>query len=345
MSLELLIESSYTKEQVEEKFKYVEFIEGYNSILQFKVAVPHNWSVVSVKPKEPSVENPISLIGRLTSPINSNFDISVWSAYLASEIHPSDWLEIWCNSQAYNVLDKRIVQSSYGNIADILATKKFNNKNYLCRLFAIKDAERLYMLVSKVETVSAQEFELAQEISLIAIQTFSLLNPTKQKLAEKFEIKSFQTPEKINFVLPFNWIKEDINEVPDQGQGIVAKNRLNGEIVGSLFVVSSLINIKNLADIEEILIAKIYNNNFEPVKNSYELINESQPEQSLSVSIATRRALKNKNEYEILSARFHSSKSSITFILLTPAKATNFEVWAVNRRAFELAFNYLDFKE
>ncbi len=345
MALTLLTESSYIQQDIELHFKAVDFIKGYDEALQLSIAVPKSWGVIEGKPQVATAENPLALIARLRANASDNADISVWCAYLVRELHPADWLEAWTQSQNYQVLDKRTVPSAFGTVADILATRDFNGKSYTCRLTAIKDAERIFLLVAKIHANDAAEFNQAQEDFLIAVQTFKLLQPTKLKYAEAFEWVSMALPQPIQFILPHSWHRTFQTEVPEGGQGILVENKLQDLTLGSLFIVTGAPDYQEPDAVEQVLVQKINNNGFELIEDSYQILNEGAANPQVTFVTAQRLAIKadeetKKNmEYVISSARFHTEKAMILFVLLSPSKTAHFEAWAINRRVFELAFN------
>ena len=321
----------------------VSFIEDYPTELQFQIAVPRDWGVVPVKPSIPDPENPITILGKLKLNSSDKADIAVWSVFLPHEIHPADWLESWVNSQNYTVLDSRIAETAFGLVSDIIATRTISSHPCLCRLTAIKDADRIILLVARVTTQHPEEFTQFQESFLMAVQTLKLLNPTKQKFAEAFYWVTFELPSSIRFLMPHSWQQANMSDVPDGGMGKVFKNLQQDVVLGSIFVVSASQTFGNSIDIEKILVTKVKNNDFVIKPNSYKILSKTIPTSDIQVIMSQQTVSKDNNNYLLTSARYEYGDDSIVLMLLSPDKITHFEAWAINRRAFEILVNSVEF--
>jgi len=343
IELKLLTKMNLTRSEIEARFKMVSFIKDYPTEIQFQIAVPHDWGVVPVKPSIPDLENPITIMGRLKVNSSDKADIAVWSVFLPHEIHPADWLESWVNSQDYTVLDSRIAHTAFGLVSDLIATRTISSHPCLCRLTAIKDADRIILLVARVTTQHPDEFTPFQESFLMAVQTLKLLNPTKQKFAEAFDWVTFDLPSQIRFLMPHSWQPARMSDVPDGGTGTVFKNILQDVVLGSIFVVSASQTFGKSIDIENILVSKVKNNDFVIKPNSYKIISETMQRYDLKVIISQQRLSKDNKNYVLTSARYEYYDESLVLMLLSPDKVTHFEAWAINRRAFEILVNSVEF--
>jgi hypothetical protein len=343
IELKLLTKMNLSRSEIEASFKMVSFIEDYPTELQFQIAVPFDWGVVSVKPSLPDPENPITIMGRLKPKSSKKADIAIWSVFLPHEIHPSDWLESWINSQDYTMIDLRTRYTDFGFVSDLIATRIDNNQSYICRLTAIKDADKIILLVARVATQYPNEFTPFQESFLMAVQTLKLLNPTKQKLAEAFNWVTFDLPSKLRFLMPYSWQQEKMSDIPDGGEGKVFKNLLKDVVLGSIFVVSASKIFGKSIDIENILISKVENNDFVIQSDSYKIISEKMLTYDLRFIMKQRTVSKNDKDYVLVSSSYESYEKSIVLMLLSPDKKTHFDSWAINRRIFEILVSSVEF--
>jgi hypothetical protein len=342
IELKLLTKMKLTNNEIEAYFKMVSFIKDYPSEFQFKIAVPHNWGVVPIIPDILDSQNSIVMIGKLTSCLSNKADITIWNTSLPREVNPSDWLESWVKTQKYNVHDSRTAATTFGLVTDLITTQIVDKKSYICRLTAIKDADKIFLLVARVATQYPDEFSPFQETFLMAVQTFKLLNPSKQKFAEAFGWIEFELPKKSQFLMPHSWKQEKMTDVPDGGEGIQFKHTLQNIVLGSIFVVSASKSFEGSTDIEDILISKIKNNNFSIRADSYRVTSKKNLSNNLKLVMGQRVLYKDKKSYVLMNASYESAKINIVIMLLSPDKKTHFDAWSINRRAFEILVNSVE---
>lgn len=343
MELKLLTKMRLAKNEVESGFKMVSFIKDYPDELQFQIAVPRDWNAILEKTVIPNSDTPIVTLGKLKSNLPSEAEMTISSAFLPREMHPSDWLEAWFVSQDYTAVDGRMVETSFGVISDIIATRTINKKAYICRLTAIKDADRIFLLVARVKTQKASEFDVFQDVFLMAIKTLKLLHPTKQKFAEAFDWVEFNLSSKMRCLVPYSWQKSDMVDVPPTGVGKVFKNQLKDVVLGSIFAIRVERIEGTPLNVESTLISKIKNNGFVINSESSKVISESTLSSGLKVVVKQQSADKDGNGYILMSTNYISEKGSFFLMLLSPDKITNFEAWAINRRAFQVIGNSVEF--
>ena len=152
----LLTEVTTAKQDIEKSYLHYNFKKGYKSTYQFTLMLPKTWKVFpDVKAQYPTDEN-LKLLAKVVDSQNiQDANITIWSALLTHETHPSDWLEIWLENQQYHVLNSRTLPTDYGYLGDFLARKEGN----IFRLLVIKDGNRLFLLKAQTKIKTYKQYE------------------------------------------------------------------------------------------------------------------------------------------------------------------------------------------
>lgn len=333
---ELLTKPTLSKEQVEANFHEFHLHNQLPSALRFRIAVPKDWRITDTNPQEPDPETPLVAIARL-GPESGEAEIMVWCAFLPREMHPVDWLTAWVRSQNYRVLAQRDAHTAYGVTGDLIAERVHRNQTQWCRLTTFKDAERIFLLQS---CAAETNFAGLQETFLLAVIRFGLLEPTKQKLAESFTWKTLAGAYPIRLLAPVSWVATDIAEPPVGGSGIQLENKLNGSTVGTLLVIRGAQNT-DLASIEQVTLEKLANNGFQLAAGKAQTISTTE-RNGTRVTIAELDAVRAGARYHLKIARLLFADGMLLVLLVSPDQTVSFEAWAINRRAFEIAFNTVE---
>jgi len=327
----LLTKVKSAKQDIEKNYLHYNFKKGYKEDYQFTFMSPKTWKVLpDVKAQYPTNEN-LKLLAKIVDSQNiQNANITVWSALLTHEIHPSDWLENWLKNQQYQVLNSRTVPADYGHLGDFLARKE----GHIFRLLVIKDGNRLFLLKAKANMKIYKQYE---ESFLLAIQSFQLLNPNKEIYAELFKQYTTKNPYKIALRYPTSWkYRAEKDDLAISSFSLInQKDKVMLGHINTVLAPASL-SIKPI-DMLQTWIDKMKANNI-LAENT---INHAKTKQLKHGKITTwkSKAIRDNASIELNSSIIEHKKGLLMFSLISPSKTRNHNSWAVNQRAYEILVN------
>jgi len=326
----LLTQVTTAKQDIEKNYLHYNFKKGYKSTYQFTLMLPKTWKTDPAEAQYPTDEN-LKLLAKVVDSQNiQDANITVWSALLTHEIHPSDWLENWLENQQYHVLNSRTLPADYGYLGDFLARKE----GHIFRLLVIKDGNRLFLLKAQTKIKTYKQYE---ESFLLAIQSFQLLNPNKEIYAELFKQYTTKKPYKIALRYPTSWkyrAEEDDLEIFSFSL-INQKDKVMLGHINTVLAPASL-NIKPI-DMLQTWIDKMKANNI-LAENT---INHAKTKQLKHGKITTwkSKAIRDNASIELNNSIIEHDKGLLMFSLISPSKARNHNAWAVNQRTYEILVN------
>lgn len=333
--IQLLIQPKNTQEFIEDNYINLKFKTGYKTEYQFTIIIPKKWKEYpSSISKYPSPEIPVAMIAKIfNTEKSSSADIEIWSTKLPREIHPSDWLHLWIETQGYTIQDSRTIPSSYGLVGDCVAQKYIENQLYTCRIFAFKDKNRLFFLIAKT---LAANYKIHEESFLLAIQSFSLINPTKELYAEPFVEKKVNLPYQALLRHPQQW-KERIETPESKTETSISFINKEGDIV------LGQINIVLLSKITPTSPRKMLDTWLTKLDLNHILVDKNTNIDVKQIEHKTLATWKGEGKSGNTSIELHSnminhSQGMLMINLITPPAIDNYEVWAVNRRSYEIIF-------
>lgn len=280
-------------------------------------------------------------LGRLRPPeTEDDTRIDVWCAFLPREIHPSDWLESWCRSQGYETSVKREVLSAYGLVGDRIATRGTGLNQRQCRLTAFKDADRVFLVVSCVGAFPNDRYQEMAETFLMAMLRFKLLQPTRLKFAEAMAWQELPGVFPQQFLFPVSWGTKSPGDVPPGTAGIQRENVLKDTVVGTLLAFA-LADPDELPSVRSQSLEKLITNGY--AKAQERSVNRMEDTANGARWVLMRDLITQRADatIRISIAEIALARGGAFLMLLSPDRDTDFDTWAVNRRAFEIGLNTL----
>lgn len=326
----LLIKVKSAKQDIEKSYLHYNFKKGYKSTYQFTLMLPKIWKITSGEAQYPTDKN-LTLLAKIVDSQNiHDANITVWSALLTQEIHPADWLEAWLESQQYQTLNSRTVPTKYGDLGDFLAQKD----GEIFRLFVIKDGNRIFLLKAKASIETYKQYE---EGFLLAIQSFQLLNPSKEIYAELFKPYTTKKPYKITLRYPASWKYR----AEEDGSGIFSFSLINQKDKVTLGQINTVLapaslNIKPI-DMLQTWIDKMKANNI-LAENTINHIKTKKIKHGKIITWKSK-AIRDNVSIELNNSIIEHNKSLLMFSLISPSKTRNHNAWAVNQRTYEILVN------
>ncbi|MBN9673523.1 hypothetical protein [Roseibium aggregatum] len=316
------------------QFQYKNSIQ---SLFDFTVRLPDNWTAFPVVDKVPVEQAPVTVL-MTAHGADEKVEFIVWGVLLGREINPIDWMDGWLRSQSLRALDIQARKSSYGVLADVLATGSSKDGVTLHRFATIKDGNRLFLLEMRSPATPTETARHMQTVFFGALTGFSLKNPTNERFAEAFAFEQLGGASPLQVAVAGSWQKRVSDNAPDGGAALQLDNSADGTSLGTIFIVTSPV-AGDEAALEEVTLENLAANGISLVPDSGAFgIVKGTP---LPSKLARIDAKRGHLGLEATLLRAGSADVSVSALLLSPARETNFEAWAINRRAFEIVVESL----
>ncbi len=348
MALSLLSKNPYSTEYLDQYFHAYSIKQGLPPSLQFKISLPKNWIAQAYQASYPNKQQAIYLLAQFNNSQNlkqadpTQF-IQVSCIALERELHPADWLDVWTSNQQYQALDSKTSMTSAGLVADKLMYKNIDGLNWVCRLSAIKDGEHIFLIEARIHTQDSAVYQDFQNDVFIAFSSFKLNSPSQQNYAEAFEELTLPYPQTISTILPCKWQQEAMQNLPHKTMGIKAEHKKNERSLGLMSLVNGYSDFSAKHYLELWQKQDLQEQGYQIEPNTYQILQQGETEQGLSFTISQRKATKDQQNTLILSALLQNDDASILLTMASPTAQQNKTIWAINKRAFELALNELKF--
>jgi len=347
-SLSLLTAPVSPKSTIENSYIDVTVRENVFPSGAFSIALPKGWRIDQDSPGAvPGPSDPVVPLARFAPELPDALgalerpQIVVWVAFLPREIHGADWLHTWIDSQGFSTIQARELPAKNGIMGDALVHRSDDNKTMLHRLLTVKDGDLLFLVDGRVEVspMSYENLEDMQEIFLMAMLRFKLLEASAQNYAEAFDPQTLTGANgKVAILVPSSWEVESAEDYPDAGSAILIKNVHAESIVGSMLV--TLGGIKDSAEeIETVIRHKLVGQGYEIAAAGTVLAQRTTDTTTLQILRYDGQV--DGNAIAVLSARVSFDGLPVSVFLISPTASVSFEAWAINRRAFDIALSSL----
>lgn len=347
-SLTLLTKPVSPKATIEENFIDVTVRKGVFPSGAFSIGLPNGWRMDQDEPGSvPGPNDPIVPIARFSPHLPDALgalekpQIVVWAVWLPREIHGADWLHTWITSQGFTAIQARELPAKHGLMGDALVHREADNKRMLHRLFTVKDGDLLFVIDGRVEVspASAAELEAMQEIMLMAMLRFRLLEPSGQNFAEPFEALTLAGSHgQVAMMIPSAWHSETAADHPIDGAGQVISNVQAETTIGTI-----LITLGGRGDsaeeMEATTRAKLGGQGYEIASTGTVLIDRTV--ETTTAQVLRFEASSDGQAIVLLCARMTFEQLPVSVVLITPTDSVLFEAWSINRRAFDILFSSL----
>jgi len=347
-SLSLLTAPLSAKSIIENSYIDVTVREGVFPSGAFSIALPKGWRMDQDDPGVvPGESDPVIPLARFTPELPDALgaierpQIVVWAAVLPREIHGADWLHSWIQTQGFTKIQARELPSKFGTMGDALVYRNKDDKLMLHRLLTIKDGDLLFLIDGRVEvtTTSAGKLEAMQEIMLMALLRFRLLEPSGQSFAEPFEPQTVEGAKgKVSLLLPASWSAQIATDAPSEGGAHILQNQQADTVAGTLLI--TLGGHRDSAEqMEAITRAKLVGQGYELAESGVVLIDRK--DESTVKQVLRYEGRLDGQPIAILTARVTFDQLPVSIVLISPTDSVLFEAWAINRRAFDIALGSL----
>lgn len=306
----------------------------------FSISIPDTWYISEMFVDYEKYQNKSTSLVTFKKSKTSTAEIEVFEEVLTREISPEDWLMLLIQKLGRRVIERRVFNQQSGNILDCLVLSSEGENIY--RMFALKNEDRILLIEARSETREYIDANLA-EAFFVAVADFAVLHPSDWSLAEHAKTYSRQIPGDFCIIYPESWdLIEAEGYDPEKIRIIDLTNNVDGSEVGNI---TTLILEKKMA-VDQYTALDLYVEGMEsrgiklPPMNLSEIAIDAF-EKSWETKASVGSELDKSANAELNITIGSNSDAWFVIGLLTPARKYIPEIWAINKRAYEIWVGWL----
>ncbi|TVQ23154.1 MAG: hypothetical protein EA383_14525 [Spirochaetaceae bacterium] len=305
--------------------------------LGFQLALPRSWRIQILDRSEPTAARPLVRMARFFDPAGPGETV-IACAFLPREVHPADWLRVYIGNARYQLIDWRELPSRFGQVGDALVLDEAETEAVWHRLTPIKDGAHIFLIDSRMASPDPH----AQEPAYMAVAHFRLLAPSGQPFAEPFYETELITERPVRFMVSQLWHEREAGTSPPDGGAIRHfEHRDNDQLLGALVAVAGVEGRITAAEIEAVTLHTFEANDITIPTGPELLYNHSRRGGETQVLAQVWRAVRAGQPLSVLSAQVSLRGVPVALTVLGPTAAEQMELWAIHRRAFDIAVDSL----
>lgn len=318
-------------------FKRLTYTRGDDPSTHFTVAVAEGWGLVDVPAIAPTPEDPLATVALLRRAGGPEAEIRVFAAHLPREIDPADWLVLYLERAGHKILQMRRLPSPTGEAGDALSLLAAGRENFAARSLAVKDGPRVYVVQGVVER--GGYLKVADEL-LMAVSTFDLLNPTRERYAEPMRLYEVAAPLRCEFLFPESWVVLADAAPPPGGSSFSLVN-VRGETWAGQFTFAAVPHglELNQQGLVSNYVGQLRENGVEV--ESEEASPRPAPPAFRGMWTATFAARLEGEPLELYCCVLEHARAWLLLAMIGAHRATDAEARAINYRAFRLSLETL----
>lgn len=334
---QLLTEPVSSPQRLDETYHILPLDEEFPKPLTFQITLLRTWRGQIVDENGPSPTKPMTTLFRAFDPDGTG-EVLVHAALLPREVHGADWLRVHIREAGYQVLDWRELPSRKGRMGDALVAGNEETAGMGHRLTTIKDGRHLFLIDSRLTSPDP----VAQEPSLIAVINFNLLAPTGQDYAEPFRETDLAAAQPVRFLVSAMWHEPEAGTSPPEN-GAIRKflHRSDDTTLATMIAVAGVHETHSTQQLEDTTISQLEANGMARVSEPDILSNYTQPDGDLRILARVWAASRGGVGMSLFSAQIMLKGVPVVICMVTPSPETHLELWAIHRRAFDIAVNSL----
>ena len=301
----------------------------------FSLPLPEGWDRLGNPGTAPTRENPLTFLARYRPPDDAGAEIVVSGRLLERDVAPADLLLPDLERSGEGILHRREVDSQDGRSIDVLTRRRTERGVLVLRRFAVKRGGRMLVLHA---AATEETYDRWAERLAIAAAGLRFLEPGRWHCAEALGTLARKSPSDFLLFYPDSWQVEGPDAAGADVFSASLVNRLQGQVVGrvDLAVVSRAAQ-PDLRAVVDAYLGRLTAAGFEgpPV-----------PFSPIPAPAAFRVAWEGAGERtsgdtraEVRLRIGQRPEAWFCFALMGPTRRSAPDVWAVNRRALELAFD------
>lgn len=300
----------------------------------FSLRLPDGWRPLGRPGVAPTGRNPVAPMGRYAPVDEPGAEVLVTGRLLAREVAPADVLQIELEGLGEQILDLRPVDSPDGGSIDVLSRRRGESGDLVLRRSAVKQANRMLILQA---AATAESYDRWAERFVVVAAGLRFLQPGRWHCAEALSTLSRKRPSDFLLFYPESWRLEGPVAASPGLLSACLVNKARDRVAGRMdLAVASRAALAGPHALSDAYTASLRAAGFEgppirlepsPAPAAFQLAWEGVGE----AASADFRA-------EVRVRVGERPEAFFCFALLGPTRESAPDVWAVNRRAQELAF-------
>ena len=191
-----------SKEQIAERYWRCLETGCPDKSCHVSLLLPRRWRPVDVPSTPPTPEQPMAALSLARSLDEPRGEIEIGAVLLEREVAPADWLANFLEASGHAIVESRRQWSRGGDVADVLTRCETPAGPGLARWLAIKDHNRLFVLQARC--LEAHYAAHADDF-LVAISSFAPIHPSRWPLAERLRSFTRRQPGDFCLFYPESW--------------------------------------------------------------------------------------------------------------------------------------------
>jgi hypothetical protein len=302
----------------------------------FDILLPIDWRPVDVPAEPPTAERPLTTLALFRTLANRRAEIEVIAALLTREIAPGDWLDCQLEHRREEILHRRDTDTDGGVVSDVLSRLATPEGLLISRCLAIKDGRHLFVLHARVMDAHYGAFA---DVFFMAVAGFELLHQGKWPLAESLKTFSQRYPGDFLMMYPESWMSAQDPQNTLAALTLNLRHQVDDKTFGQITVAV----VSRAAETEPQRLADKYVEQLKvhgvPV-DTMRLVPTLVTAGVEAAWQAVEDAAGPRGSAEIRLVVRQRPDAWYLFGLLGPSRDTAAEIWAVNKRAFEIVLTY-----
>jgi hypothetical protein len=302
----------------------------------FDVLLPIDWRPVDVPSDPPTAERPLTTLALFRTLAEPRAEIEVVAALLSREIAPGDWLDCQLENRREEILHRHDTDTEGGVVSDVLSRLATPEGPLISRWLAIKDGKHLFVLQARVVDAHYNTFA---DVFFLAVAGFELLHQGRWPLAESLKTFSRRYPGDFLMMYPESWISA---EDPHNTLAALTLN-LHHRVDDSTFGQITVGVVSRAAEAEPQRLADKYVEQLKAHGVPIDVVRLSPAFATTGFEAAwegVEGAAGPRGSAEIRVVVRSRPDAWFLFALLGPSRDTAAEIWAVNKRAFDIVLTY-----
>lgn len=336
MSDKLPLGEGIPADKQRELFALVQHTPVDNPALAYQVAIPKSWSNPSVNAESDDLSTEkLTLLGHFLGPEENglNPQVQIQAMKLPREMRAAHWLRHFA-TETERELEALVEPSEH--IADSLMAFTIEDVEFKARAFVRVVDDRVFLLFAFSE---ASLFESLNESFGVSVKMFRLKQAATRSHVE--ELQQMPLPDEMSFAVPKSW-KVVADQASDEHSSCNVFNLDNDGVL------NGWLRVESIAKTDDVSVPQLLERLAKPFTDAGVQVAETislEPmefENPAILEAATEIRLGNlpsedgvQQELWLSFIEFETRFVSVT--LLTPNRAAVFFVWAMNKRAMEIA--------
>ncbi len=299
----------------------------------FSIVLPRGWRVDNAAPVAPSAQQPVQVPAMFVVARGQRSRAEVLVFHLARDIAPVDWLDILLEQRREQVLARREAEAPGGACPDVLSRLAVGRGAYISRWTALKRGPTLFL--AHCSTPETEYPQNARDFAT-AVSEFRLLEPLDWPFAERMHMLRMPIPAGVGVVLPRSWSLRRDDGPNTRAVSYSATSAVGENQLGLL----TLAGVTGAAELSAEGLVESYLSELRRNRVGVHQMPLRSTTANLPFTAAWRgrvEGMRQGGQVEVRALVGRCQAGWLLIGMLGPVRAANAWVWAVNRRAFEIA--------